>query len=102
MDFAAVVAFCSATSLDRNSRHSVKAFEDSLKGPGGSTRDYTAKVLTLLARGKDPEGATLFQTATGIESRDRHQAAAMLRWTMETEHGCEDVIVGSFEEIVNK
>lgn len=91
--------FCDANNLNRDSRHSRKAFEDSLKGPGGPKRAYEAKVLILCAKGTTAEGDTLLRFASGIESRDRFQTAENLRYLMETEDGCEGIEVAEWTPI---
>lgn len=92
MDFAAFETFCSANGLDANLNTSVKAYETSLRGPGGGPkRDYTTKTVTLIAKGEGPDGEILFREATGIPNRSREHAASRLRWQMETEDGATGV-----------
>lgn len=88
----AFLAFCEANNLNPMERGSNKAFEDSQRGPGGAKRSYQSKTISLVAHGV-AEGETLFREATGIATRDRMQAASVLRWQLETEDGATNVRV---------
>jgi hypothetical protein len=87
------IAFCEENGLDPMKRASKNAYDASLSPDEGGRRSYNAKTVTLVATAENAEGEQLFRIASGIETRDRKNAASVLRWTLETEDGASNVAV---------
>lgn len=94
-DMEKYVAWCEENGYNPAERGSRKAYDAAHK-PGVTGRKNSARDAVLVAIGKLPDGTELFKRTT-CAFRDRHAAADLLRWKMQTEDECESVrfIVGS-------